>query len=159
MVIQKPQLSGKLLSLFRLIPRRRHTNGTTLELDSNSLAHYNASDKPEESRRVMDTWREALAWEGRVESARTNCAHGRLTHVSHPQPSGASPSSPERKSEDGSFLESRTVMQAEFGHREQQNQARPRTSSYREERPELPASASQGCRFVWRILVTPGEKC
>lgn len=159
MVIQKFQLFGKLFFLFRFIFRRRYINGIILELDLNSLVYYNVLDKLEEFMRVMDIWREVFVWEGWVESVRINCVYGRFIYVLDFQFLGVLFFFLERKFEDGSFLESRIVMQVEFGYREQQNQVRFRIFFYREERFEFFVFVFQGCRFVWRIFVILGEKC
>lgn len=93
MVIQKPQLSRKLISPSRLIPQRRcRTRPVRRPRHSRWSVPVHRANCRDPHRRVMEVSRDAVAWDmGRAASAGSRVAGPRSPAQAKPRPGEAPP--------------------------------------------------------------------
>lgn len=93
MVIQKPQLSRKLISPSRLIPQRRcRTRPVRRPRHSRWSVPVHRANCRDPHRRVMEVSRDAVAWDmGRAASAGSRAAGPRSPAQAKPRPGEAPP--------------------------------------------------------------------
>lgn len=93
MVIQKPQLSRKLISPSRLIPQRRYrTRPVRRPRHSRWSVPVHRANCRDPHRRVMEVSRDAVAWDmGRAASAGSRAAGPRSPAQAKPRPGEAPP--------------------------------------------------------------------